>query len=385
MSDTIEVDEPDVKKEAPPVPTRTEMRDKGWSAKELDAGEKHGLLVKSESAEQAKIEADKKAADEKAKADAEAKAKEIEAGKKPDTPALDKPKSDIPDFTFKTPEQEKVFLDAFGSGTPQRAMYFRMKNERLARQAAERERDRERAEKVALEAQIKALSATKPALEMDEDGNPIDPEDKPLTVKQLRELQRAEAEAIEKKNRELNERAQVVADAQRTQEEYARSLFEDFDPTVEKAKDLMKNLDTLVPEKWKQAKVIKLIRELQVAAANADKIDLDEYHAALIAYELGQLHPTYGQKPNSPNGNASDKDGKLDPKKDHGSLTPEQMKRIEENARRGASSASVTGGGGKRTISVDDVDLATLNRMGYSERQKFRQKYPDQYAKLLRG
>ena len=65
--------------------------------------------------------------------------------------AADRKGSDLPDFTM-TPAQEKVFLETFGAGTAPRAMYFRMKNERQARQRAEAERDR-----VALELQTVTL------------------------------------------------------------------------------------------------------------------------------------------------------------------------------------------------------------------------------------
>jgi len=130
--------------------------------------------------------------------------------------------------------------------------------------------------------------------------------------------------------------------------------------------------------------------QLRFAADHADQIDLDEYHAALIIHEIGQLHPQYGSNAEDTttekNGDASESDGKpIDPKKGNGTLTPEQMKRMEENTQRRASSASVSGGGGKRTISVDDVDAKVLNGMSYSQRQEFKSKYPDRYAKILRG
>lgn len=369
VKESFEVVEPTATAEVV-APTRQELKEKGWSAKELESAEKRGMISTDD-------EPKKKEPEPEAKAPVEP-----EETSKPEEP---KPRSSMPDFKFKTPEQEKVFLEAFGAGTPQRAMYFRMKNERQARQAAEAERDKERKEREALEVRIKAIEASRVTDDLGL-GPEGDPEDKPLTVKQLRELQRQEAEAIEKKNAEQNQRVQIVAEAQHTQEEYARSIYEDFDDTVGKAAEVMKNLETLVPEKWKQAKAIKMIRDLQVAAANADKIDLDDYHAAIIAYELGQLHPQYGKKADpSNNGDASDNGKPKDPKKANGGLTPEQMKRIEENTQRRASSASVPGGGGKRTISVEDIDLPTLNKMSYSERQRFREKHPAEYAKLLRG
>lgn len=366
---------------AVPLPTREEAKAQGLTSEELDKAEKRGMIATKE-------DVDKKAVDDKAKTDADAKIKADEAGKatEEEKRADGKQRSAIPDFTFKTPEQEKAFLDAFGSGTPQRAMYFRMKNERQSRQAAEQERDKERKAREDLEARIRTLEAGKKTQELDDLGNPIDPDDKPLTLKQLREIQKAEGEAIEKRQKENESRARTVSEAQQNQEEYARAIYPDFDDTVTKASEVIKNLDKLVPERWKQAKVIKMIRDLQVAAAQADKIDLDEYHASMIAYEIGQFHPDYGKNAEQEkDGDASESGKTKDPKKANGGLTPEQMKRIEDNTHRRASSASVTGGGGKRTISSDDVDAAALDKMSYTERQKFRQKHPDRYAKLLRG
>lgn len=357
------------------LPTPEEAKAEGLTADEIERAEKRGLVAKPEEKkeEPAKVEAEPEAKKEEPKTEDHNRREE------------DKAKSSLPDFTFKTPEQEKVFLDAFGAGTPQRAMYFRMKNERQARQAAEK-----RAEE--LENRIKALETAKPAVEtqeLDELGNPIDPEDKPLTIKQLRELQKKESEEIERKNKENQQRAATVSEAQQTQEDYMRSVHEDFDDAVKLTTDLVKNLDSLVKDEWQKEEVIDLVRKLQVAAAQADKIDLDRNHAARIAYRIAKFHPHYGQKADTkpvPNGDSADKDGKSpNPKKANGGLTPEQMKRIEENTNRRASSASVQGGGGSRSISADDVDAATLDKMPYSDRQKFKQKHPDLYAKLLRG
>lgn len=376
MTNTVVIEEPEVNTPEA-TPTREELRGKGWTKDELDAAEKRGMIKdKEEKKEEPKPEAkpDLKVVDGKTE----------EGEEKPE-----QKKSSLPDFTFQTPEQEKAFLEAFGPGTPQRAMYFRMKNERTARQSERAARERVEKELQETKERLAALEKFAQPKEVDEDGNIIDPDEKPLTRKQLLEYEKQKQEEAAKKQRELNEQARNLADAQTAQEEYARNVFPDFDSTVELAKDVMKNLEKYVPERWKQAQAIRMIQDLQVAALNADKIDLDDYNAAVIAYEIGKLHPQYGQKadsPAKPNGDASDKDGKLkDPKKANGSLTPEQMKRIEENTQRRASSASIQGGGGKRVISAEDVDLATLTKMNYRERQAFREKHPEQYARLQRG
>ncbi|MBK8871867.1 MAG: hypothetical protein IPN19_12765 [Elusimicrobia bacterium] len=205
-----------------------------------------------------------------------------------------------------------------------------------------------------------------------------DPEDKPLTVKAWREIQLREQEEKVRRDQEVNSRAVTLNEAQRSQEDYAEGIYPDFDDVVGKAKDVIKNLDA-IPEPWKRAKAVKLFRELQTAATNADSLGLDDYNGAIIAYEIGQLHPSYGQK--------ADQNGEvLKPEpKANGGHTPDQMKRIEENTLRRASSASVSGGGGKRVVSADDVTLADINKMDTRQRLNFREKHPDQYARLLRG
>jgi hypothetical protein len=380
-------------------PTRDQLKEKGWSAKEMDSAEKHGMVISPEekkksddaAAAKAKAESDLKAKEEAEKNKGGAGGEGGEGGEG----SKKKPSSSLPDFTFKTPEQEKAFLEAFGAGTPQRAMYFRMKNERAARQASDKRATDAEAKAKSYEERIAKLEAGggKAEPEVDpETGEVIDPENKPLTLKQLKALQQQEADENKKKEAELQERHKVVSEAQTTQEEYARSQYKDFDSTVELAKDLIQNLDALVPEKWKQTKILHLVRNLQVAAVNADKIDLDEYHAAQISYELGQLHPKYGEKPDGDEGSDDgidpDKDGKDDdPSKANGGrkLTPEEMKRLETNTQRRTSSAAVKGGNGKKTVTAAEVDLAMLNKMKYAERQRFKEKYPDHYTRLMRG
>lgn len=359
-------------------PTREDARAAGWSQAEMDSAEKRGMFSDSETPEaKAKREADDKAAaDQKVKDEADAKAKaDAEAAKKD----KEHPKSGLPDFSL-TPDEEKVFLDTFKPGSTPRGLYFRMKNERQARQTLEA-KNRE------LETRLAALEAAKkePPKELpkDENGDVIDPENQPLTLKMLKELNKKENEEFQKRQAEQNQQAARVADAQKAQEEYAREIYPDFDDTVKKAMEVAQNLDTLIPEKWKQAKAVQLLHQLQLAAAQADKLGLDDYNAALIGYELGQLHPEWKPAGTVPN---ADKDGKkADDPKGNGNLTPEQVKRAEENNRRKGSSASVPGGGGRRTVSVEDVTAEDLNRMTAQERVAFRNKHPERYLKLVRG
>ena len=342
--------------------TKADLKEKGWSKEEIASAEKRGMLPSDEKKEEKKEVVIKDDVEEK-------------APEKIDPAPEKKPESSLPDFTFKTPEQEKAFLDAFGPKTPQRAMYFRMKNERLSRQRAEAERDR-----IALELQMykdQKLNLDKPPAEVDEQGNEIDPEDRPLTIKQLKALQAEQMERINREKSELEQRSSKVAEAMKAQEEYAKATMPDFDETVKLAKDLVENIEQ-VPESWKKNKIVKLLKDLQATAASADQFGVDDYTAPMIAYELGQLHPHYGQ-PAEQNGT------KKDPKA-NGSLTPEQLKRIEENTQRRTSSASLPGSSnGRRSVSVEDITIKDVLKMTPEERYKFKKDHPEKMAKLMRG
>jgi hypothetical protein len=227
------------------------------------------------------------------------------------------------------------------------------------------------------EARIKAGGEAEP--EVDSEGNVIDPEDRPLTLKQLRAMNKAEQEKISKQQKEFDERSAKASEAMHVQEEYAKANIPDFEDTVKLATELVNNMD-LLPDPMKQAKLKKLLKDLQITAATADQFGVDDYTASMIAYEMGQLHPNYGQKPDQ-NGAET----KKDPKANGGQLTPEQMKRIEENAQRRASSASLPGSSGRRVIAVEDVTIKDILRMSPEERYAFKKKNPERMAKLMRG
>ena len=370
IQETVEIAEPEVKV-VNEIPTREDVKARGWSKDEIDSAEKRGMIAKAKKEE----EKDPVAVKAEEKAEPKPEEKVVEAVKVEENAGKRNP-SGIPAYDL-TEEQQKALEGILPPGNPMRGIYFRMKNERTARQRLEAELTKERAAREALEAKLTAPQVPK----AEGDGNQTeDPEDRPLTIRAVRELQAQEAKEAERRAREVNARASAVAEAQQAQEEYAREIYPDFDETVTRAKEVIKNIDA-IPEPWKRAKAVKLFRDLQEAAARADSLGLDDYNGAIIAYEIGQLHPLHGKKADEQmNGTALRPEAKA-----NGGLTPDKMKRIEENALRRASSASVAGGGGRRAVSPDDVSLADLNRMTATQRLSFREKHPDQYAKLLRG
>ena len=370
---TVIVDDKKPEAAATEAPTKEALVTAGWSEAEIAAAEKRGMVKKPE---------EKKAEEKKEEPKPEAKKEEPEDKK----PEAEKP-GVIPGVDVElTQAQEKVLLDTFGPGTSVRALYLRQKKERHARQSAqERLRVLEAENKT-----LKDLAGKQPAKE--EDG---DLEDRPLTMRALREMQeRQNQEALEKQGK-TNGRAGRLAEAHAAQEEYAKASLADFDQVTDLAKEVlqaMANPEKLGLEPRAVAKLKRLAKDFQEAALQADAVDLDGYTAAFIAYEIGQLHPKYGKKPEAnktgegkkPEANKTGEDkspkGDGDPK-----LTPEQMERVKKNSQRTGSSASVTGGGGKTVVAAEDVTAEQLNGMSYKARQDFRQKYPEHYARLVRG
>ncbi|MBK8871615.1 MAG: hypothetical protein IPN19_11385 [Elusimicrobia bacterium] len=339
-------------------PTLEEVKGRGWSKDEIEKAAKFGLIDKAEQKKEEPVN--------KEEVKENVAKEEVKVEEKPEKKVV----SGLPEINL-TAEQEKALAGVLPPGDPIRGMYFRMKNERTARQRLEAELEKAKTERAALEARLNQV----PQAQTEEEG---DPDDKPLTVRALRELRLREIEEENKRQADVNSRASAVVQAQQAQEEYAKHIYKDFDVVVGRARDVIKNLNS-INEPWKRAKAVKLFNELQHAAANADSLGLDDYNGAMIAYEIGQLHPDHGT--------SAELDGEvLKPEpKVNGGLTPEKMKRIEENTQRRASSASVSGGGGRRMVTAEDVTLADLSRMDTRQRLTFREKHPEQYARLLRG
>jgi hypothetical protein len=366
--DTIIITDKPAAKPAPPV-TAADLEKEGLTKAEIESARKTGMIPKE----------DPKPADEKPLKPAKPAVDPTKEGEQSQVAAAkpegeQKPKAAIPARDL-SPAEEEVLLKTFGPGTDVRGLYFRMKNERRQRQAAE-----ERAAQ--LDARLKALEQARqaPPAESGEDED-----EKPLTRKALKEMLKAEQEQAKTVTDAQAQRQAKLASAHQEQEEYARSVLPDFDGTVGLATDLVKNLEALIQEPHKRSKVVKLYLDLKEATANADRYGLDDYNAAMIAYELGTLHPDFGKAPKT-NDSQTDKTGpsKESPKGD-GTQDPGKLSRIEKNTQRRASSASVPSGGGSRALSPDEVTLEDLDKMDLPSLTAFRAKHADKYEKLMRG
>lgn len=359
---TVAVPEAPVAPEAAEKPTREALAKEGWSEGEIASAEKRGMVAKAPPAPPVAAVAPPVAAAE------------------PPVPSAPEPKpktviAGVDDVEL-TPEQEKVLLATFPAGqagNAVRGLYFRGKNERRARQQSE-ERERKKDEEIAA---LRAQVAGKAPAEITDD------EDQPITVRRLKELQEKEAKERERLQNEQSQRVSKVTEAAEAQEQYAKTVYLDFDDSLKLAADLVKNLDTLIPEKHRQGQVLRLWQDLNHAAANADQFDVQERHGAFIAYEIGRLHPNYG-KPASASPapkTASEKD----PKGDGGPLSPEKMDRVVRNSQRAVSSAAVAGGGGKAIVAAEEMTAEQFNRLPASARMKVRDNHPEIYRRLIRG
>lgn len=337
----------------------------GLSPAEAEMAEKHNL-VKTEGTEK-KVEL--KVVKDEAKADDEpapATVEEMAADPKAQAAVID-------------PVKEAELLKGFdhkGKG-----LYWKMKSETLRRQAAETEREhteiklkasQERAKK--LEEELKAekegkKTSVKTESKKDAFGNDIEEEvkdesDKPLTKKDLDDIEKSKQEKLDadaKVQEENNARAKVLVETLNSQEAAAKARYDDFDEVCKLTDVITKNIrtiETIIPDPKLANKARALAQLFFHATHNADKIKTGDYDAADIAYELGQLHPDY-----KPNG--AGKSSKAD-----GGLNPEKAKKIEANLSKRGSSAALAAGGGKRFVPYEEITLEVLESMSSADYAK---------------
>lgn len=343
---------------------RAELVKGGVTKEEMERMAKRGIIPKDVKPEAKKKEGE---ADDK-----EEKGEEGEKGKPPKN-------FGIPDVDL-TPEQEADFLKHFGKGHPVRGMFLRMKSERKARQAEAKKGKEAVAAKEQEIAILKAKLEGKGVVE-GEEGEEDDLDSRTLTVADLKKYEEEKAKTQREQAEAAREKHTLRGEAIKDQETYAKEVFEDWEETVGLVEKVLDKEAFAEMPKWKQNKALALVRELQVAYATADEVDYDGRSAAMIAYEMGQLHESYGEKPKE-----TVDSGRETPKgRNTGGLSPEQMRRIEENSKKRQSSASVTGSQGKREVAVADVTPQMFRGFNAAQRTAFRKEHPKRYLELMRG
>lgn len=378
---TVELPEKPPEAPAPEKMTLEQAQKEGWSDKEIATAEETGMLAKTGE-------------------------KPPEGGKPPETPPSpegEPPKPPEPEPESKGPkrevfdlseEEEGKFNESFGKGHNVNGLYFGLKAQRSRAQAAEAERDRLVSDSKAKDEQIRTLSEQKAApVKQEEEPE----EERPMTRKELREtMAQIDADKVEAE-RKTAEQTKVIQEninqALTSQENNARSKYEHFDQAVKLSKALFdkdrktgeftdaKNILTL-PEHTRK-KAMLLVRSIANATAHADEMKSSDYNSADMLYELGQLHPDFG-KPQGTAGQSAENNGKP-PERTRGGLTPEDVARVEKNSARRGSSAGVSGSGGRRVVSVEDVTADDLTDMDDKTFAAFEKENPDKVKELLRS
>lgn len=360
-------------------PTVEELKSRGWSEEEIQEAEKRGLTSKGEKEEETSRE-DKKPEQPEQRQEKEDKGSDQKTDQK---------KGQRPPSFDLTPEQESKFKEMFGEGTEPWAMYVGMKRNRRAAQEAKEERDKLLLEMKHRDSQIEDLRQQMNSLLK---GKPKDEEEefeeeKPLTASQLKKLREEEEQEKQKSQREQQDRQAEIARAIQRQDDAMRDRFPDFDDTMKLAAEVIQNRQELFDDPIVLDEVEDMMAQIQMMAANATKFSPEKRNASYVAYKLGKLHPKHG-KPNSGEKRADDVNGKNDPEQANGGLTPEQMERINKNATRRSSSASVSGGSSKRVVNPEDVTQDDLLHMSRHEPDKFRDfraKHPKRYKEIVYG
>ena len=285
---------------------------------------------------------------------------------------------------FDDPEKEAALLEGYNKN--EKGLYHKMKAATRKRQAAESERDHTRlklkaeAEKSArLEKELE-LARTKPGEKappakaepkLDIFGNPIEAEivvddkEKPLTRKDIEEIEAEKAKKKEKEDadeKEKTERAQRIVGILNDQQAEAQVRYEGFDKELELAVEIMQagdKLEDMFPNKRDQGKARKLIVDFVYASRNADKLSNEDYNATDIAHEMAQMHPKYGKT-----------DGGSATPQVNGAIDTKKAEKILENAGKRGSSASLASGGAKKFVPYEEMTVEQLAALSDSEFRK---------------
>jgi hypothetical protein len=378
----VEVPEP-AKAEDNAPPTLAELADAGFAPQEIEMAKKQGLLKAEggdggDKGDGAGGPADK-GDDAKTQEEKGAPAKKAEPSKK----TVDEryriisegrsPEAIIEQVAAKgdlTPDQETVLVASLTNNG--KTLYWNAKRARLRAQKAEAEAFDRSKEVEALKAENAELKK-RPLKAVEEDplltveGEPvvIDTKKKPLTLEDLDRIESEKQAKAAEEAKKRTGRAQVIHDALEDQQVEALDHYDDFQPALELAKDILNRansgtLKELYPDSRQQTRIIQRVHTLLYAFANADKFESGQYNAADMTYDLAKEHPQYGKKTNA-NGSKNGEtavDG-----------NPEDVERAVKNANRRGSSAILNGGGSRR-VALDELTPEQAARLPDAEFRK---------------
>lgn len=327
--------------EAAPVEqklTESELIDSGFEKEEIETAKKEGLI-------------------------------QVEEVKKEEAPA---PKEQVPLTEVKRPsieeveadpEKENELLKDFNKN--EKGLYWRAKKDKLKRQQVEAERDQMKLRYSLLEKKISDLETritAKPEVKksdetsfadllVDENGEPAEKQkaeevEKPLTRKDLELIEKEKSDNAEKEKALQVERLNKVRTNLTILENDAKSRYEDFESAMTLTNELVERTVSGKLSDWytdpkEVRKIESKVREFLTMIGNADKYSEEDYNPADLGFELSNFHPKHG-KANAEAEQTGNKTSK------------EELERIERNANKRSSSASISGGT-RRLVSMEDI------------------------------
>lgn len=337
-------------------PTMEQAKESGLNQEEIQIATKHGIVIEaSEEKKEDGVKTEEKKGEENGKTEETQKAETVQD-------AIEKELE---------PEKEHDVLSKFNIN--ERALYWKLKKEKIKRQNYEAERDQALVKLKARDEELKKLTDKVSELQNNihqkktedplADGEETTDEDeKPLTMRDLEEREKKKHEEREKQNKVKLERAEKLASVHLELEIDAKSRYTDFDKASEYTSEIIRavnegGLDKIFPDPRVRSRIIRQSNQLLAALSRADEFKEGEYNPADMAYELGTSHPKYGKPSSTDNGESG---------KDQG-LTPEETRRAAE---RRPSSASLNGGGSRRVISYDDLTVEQAARLSDEQFRK---------------
>lgn len=336
----IEIPEEPIIPVAPETPTFEELQEEGGLSKEeIEAAGKHGLAVEKK---EEKKDPDKKEPEQKAEDKKEPNEKKEDKPPNPD----EKP-TDVEE-AFSDPEKENNLLKKFNKN--EYSLYWKMKKERQKRQTSETEKEHLQVKIKALQDEIDRRDQDKGKKDEDADINEILEDDDELKGDKKPPAKKDKKPDPEKEKEEKVKRGEIIRSKLKEHEIDAKTRYEDFDSTVVLTDQLLaaiyeQRLEKVVEAPHERSRIIRKVNQFFEMISNAHEIADGEFNTADMAYEIGKLHPNY--KPGS---------GRENPEKKSGDMDPEKVKKIVDNADK-RSSAALSGGASKRTISVEDITV----------------------------
>ena len=278
---------------------------------------------------------------------------------------VDKEKvSEVVDVDNLTDEQEHEALSGFNKN--EKALYFKQKNEKRKRQEAQADRDyykmqTQAREKELLELRTKlAKQSVDRDLDLDdEEESDLPEEEKPLTKKDLLEIEEAKA-----RNQKLFQSAQDRVDFQ--EREALQTTFDGDEELYNKVKQLGQEIIAKEVEQYGDDGVFSLKLLSEAKREDGNVVD--------VVLKCARTHDDYYKIVNE------HKKSKSETKPAEGS---EDIEKIKKNTKKRTSSAALGGSGTKKTItSYDDMSYSEFANLPHSEYIKVPKPIRDKFLSM---